>query len=104
MRQRAAGEHGAVTGLDASLDALAGRKVATLLVSQGFAARGGRCPACGHIGVDVRRCPACGATNTEIDDVVEVAIEEAIAQGAEVEFCRGTELDRFGSIAVVERW
>jgi hypothetical protein len=42
--------------------------------------------------------------NVEIDDVVEVAIRQAVAQGAEVEFCRSTELERFGSIAAIERY
>jgi hypothetical protein len=104
MRQRVAGEHGAATGLQPTLDALAERRVATLLVRDGFSAPGGRCPACGYVGSDVRQCPMCGAANVEIDDVVEVAIEEAITQSAAVEFCRGTELDGFGSIAVIERF
>jgi peptide chain release factor subunit 1 len=104
MRQRAAGRHGAVLGLRAALDVLAQRRVATLLVCYGFTAPGGRCPACGHVGLDVRQCPACGTTNVELEDIVEVAIEEAITQGAAVEFCRGTELDRFGSVAALERY
>jgi len=36
--------------------------------------------------------------------VVEVAVEQAVAQHATVEFCRGTELDRFGRIGAIERW
>ena len=103
-RQGAAGEHGAVAGLEATLGALADRRVATLLVSDGFAAPGASCLACGHVGPDLRQCPRCGATNVELDDVVEVAIERAVAQGANVEFCLGTELSRLGSIAAIERY
>ncbi len=103
-RQGAAGEYGAVVGLEATLGVLGERRVATLLVSEGFAAPGASCPACGHVGPDLRQCPECGTTNVELDDVVEVAIERAVAQDAEVEFCRGTELDRFGSIAAIERY
>lgn len=104
VRQRAAGAHGGVVGLEATLGALADRHVATLLVRDGFSAPGASCPACGHIGPDLRLCPVCGATNVELEDVVEVAIESAVAQDADVEFCRDTELDRFGSIAAIERY
>ncbi|HMK10397.1 MAG TPA: hypothetical protein VK461_02315, partial [Acidimicrobiales bacterium] len=104
LRQRAAGVHGGVVGLEATLSALAERRVGVLLVAEGFAAPGARCPSCGHVGLDVRLCPVCGTTNVEIDDVVEVTIEEAVAQGATVEFCRNTELDRFGGIGAIERY
>lgn len=104
VRQHAAGEHGGVVGLEATLAALAEQRVATLLVRDGFSAPGASCPACGHTGPDLRYCPACGASNVELDDVVEVAIEQAIAQGADVELCRDTELDRVGSIAAIERY
>lgn len=104
LRQRAAGGHLAVVGLEPTLDALVERRVGTLLVSDGFMASGAACPACGHMGAATRLCPACGARNVEVDDVVELAIEEAVAQDAAVEFCRGTDLDRFGRIAALERY
>lgn len=104
MRQKAAQEQGAVVGLEATLSALAEHRVATLLVSDDFAAPGATCPVCGHAGLDVRQCPHCGATNVELEDVVEVAIEQAVAQHADVEFCGGTDLDRFGRIAAIERY
>ena len=104
LRQRAAGAHGGVVGLEATLGALADRRVGVLLVAEGFRAPGARCPSCGHVGLDVRLCPVCETTNLEIDDVVEVALEEAIAQGATVTFCRGTELERFGGIGAIERF
>ncbi len=104
VRQRAAGAHGGVVGLEATLNALSEHHVATLLVRDGFSAPGGTCVACGHVGPDVRQCPECGTTNIEVDDVVELAIENAVAQGATIEFCHDTELDRFGSIAAIERY
>ncbi|HTN78903.1 MAG TPA: hypothetical protein VMK16_04440 [Acidimicrobiales bacterium] len=104
VRQRAAGNHGGVVGLEATLAVLAEQRVSVLLVADGFAAPGARCPACGHVGPDLRLCPVCGTTNGEIDDVVEVAIEQAVAQRADVEFCHGTELERFGGIAAIERY
>jgi peptide chain release factor subunit 1 len=104
VRQRTAGDHGGVVGLEATLEALAARRVETLLVRDGFVAPGGSCPACGHLGPDLRLCPVCGTRNEGIDDVIEIAIEQAVAQSAEVEFCRGTELERFGGIAAIERY
>ncbi len=73
-------------------------------MQHGFTTAGGRCPACGHVGLDVPRCPACGARNVLVDDVVEVAVEEAITQDADVEFSRAGELEDFGSIAALERY
>jgi peptide subunit release factor 1 (eRF1) len=58
----------------------------------------------GHVAPDVPQCPACGTANVAIDDVIEIAIEQAVAQGTEVEFCRDTELERLGSIAAIERY
>lgn len=104
LRQHAAEQHGAVVGLDPTLQALAERRVATLFVQEGFAVVGARCPACGHLGVDVRQCPTCGTTNVEIEDVVEAAIESAVAQHADIEFCDDDELRRFGSIGALERY
>jgi peptide chain release factor subunit 1 len=104
LRQRTAGAHGGVVGLEATLTALAEQRVGVLLVAGEFAAPGARCPACAHVGPDVRQCPVCGTTNVEVDDVVEIAIEQAVAQGAAVEFCRGTELEHFGSIGAIERY
>jgi peptide subunit release factor 1 (eRF1) len=104
VRQRTAGAHGGVVGLEATLAALTERRVGTLLVREGFAAPGSMCPSCGHIGRDLRRCPMCHAATIELEDVVEVAIEQAVAQGADIEFCRGTDLDWFGSIAAIERY
>lgn len=104
LRAQAAGDHHAAVGLEATLEALGDKRVATLLVSEGFVAPGGRCPSCGHVGPDIRQCAVCGSTNVEIEDVVELAIEEAIAQDAEICFCRETELERFGRIGVLERY
>jgi peptide chain release factor subunit 1 len=103
VRQHAAGARG-VVGLEATLAALADRRVATLLVGDGFSAPGASCPTCGHLGPDIRQCPLCGGMNVHTEDIVEVAIESAVAQGADVEFCRDTELDRLGSIAAIERY
>jgi peptide chain release factor subunit 1 len=104
LRQHAAAERGGVVGLELTLAALADKRVASLLVSEGFTAPGARCPSCGWLGPAVHVCPTCGTTNVEIENVVELAIAEALGQSATVEFCRGTELDRFGRIGAVTRY
>lgn len=105
LRQAAARSEGrGVVGLEATLAALADKRVGTLVVSEGFSAPGARCPACGRIGIAVRQCPSCGTTTAKIDDVVEDAVGHALAQGATVEFARGTELDRYGRIGALTRY
>lgn len=104
LRQLVSGDHRAAVGLEATLEALGEKRVGTLLVSEEFVAPGAICPSCGHVGPGVRQCPVCGSTNLEVEDVVEMAIEEAIAQDAEVCFCHETELERFGRIGVLERY
>jgi len=97
LRQAAARSEGrGVVGLEATLAALADKRVAILVVSEGFRAPGARCPACGRTGIDIRQCLICGTTTAEIDDVIEDAIGQAHAQGSTVEFTHGTELDRYG--------
>ncbi len=49
VRQRAAGAHGGVVGLEAALAVLAEQRVSVLLVADGFSALGARCPVCGHM-------------------------------------------------------
>jgi hypothetical protein len=104
LRQRAVRGHRGVVGLEATLGAIEEHRVDKLLVSDGFAVPGGRCPSCGHLGVGTRQCTRCGSTNVVVGDVVELAVEEALAQHAVVEFCHTGGLDRFGRIGAIERY
>ena len=104
LRQRAATGSGGAVGLQPTLEALEQRRVATLLVARDFDAGGGRCPTCGWIGPDLGRCPRCATGLDWIDNVVEVAIDEAAAQQAGVIVCDGNDLDRFGHIGAIKRF
>ena len=105
LRQAAArSERQGVVGLEATLAALADKRVDTLVVSEGFSASRARCPACGRTGIGLRQCPSCGATTVEGDDIVEDAIGQALAQGATVEFARDTDLDRYGRVGALTRY
>jgi peptide chain release factor subunit 1 len=78
-----AGGRGAA-GLEPVLTALHERRVEILLYEPGFTASGARCPQCGWMTADgARRCPADETDLATCDDVVETAIEAAVAQSAE---------------------
>jgi peptide chain release factor subunit 1 len=92
-------------GLDAVLDALVARRVDTLVVSEGFEAPGWRCRACAWVGTRGRRCPVCGTDMEEAPDVVEEAVEEALAQACRVAVCRdNADLDVLGRIGALLRY
>jgi peptide chain release factor subunit 1 len=97
--------HRAVAGIDAVLGALADRRIDRLLVSHGFSAGGWRCDGCTRLATVGRSCPACGAEMATIDDVVEEAVEEAIAQSCRVDVCvENADLDCIGRIGALLRY
>ena len=99
-----AGRRGAA-GLDDVLRALVERRVETLLVSSGYATEGWRCGGCAYIGRVGRTCPVCSTEMDRVDDVIEEAIEEALAQSCEVEICEGNaDLDVLGRIGALLRY
>ena len=94
----------AVGGLEATLDAVADGRVATLVVRPGYRAVGARCPSCGHLGTGDGPCPRCGTATDAVDDVVGEAMERARAQDATVEYCSSARLDELGGIGALERF
>ncbi len=96
---------GAVAGLEATLLALVERRVETLLVSSGYVEAGWRCGACGWIGKLGRSCPVCDKEMSQVEDVVEEAVEEALTQSCRVEICEGNaDLDVLGRIGALVRY
>lgn len=94
-----------VAGLEAVLEALVARRVDTLLVSEGFEAPGWRCRACNWVGARGRRCPLCGSDMEQVADVVEEAVEEALAQACKVAVCKdNADLDVLGRIGALLRF
>ena len=94
-----------VAGLDGTLQALVERRVDVLLVSSSFTAPGWRCGSCSYVARKGRRCPVCEEEMHAIDDVVEEAVEEALAQSCEVEVCVGNaDLDVLGQIGALLRY
>jgi len=100
----AVGRKGAA-GLADVVDALGDHRVDTLLVSQGFSAPGWRCDGCNRLAAMGRRCKHCGGEMVEIDDLVEDAVEEALAQSCQVEICIGNaDLDVMGRAGALLRY
>jgi peptide subunit release factor 1 (eRF1) len=100
-----AGGHG-TAGLDDTLGALNERRVAVLLIEEGFTAPGSVCASCGYATArDGAACPADGGELRPRDDIVETAIELALAQSAQVLVVRHhDDLREHGSIGAVLRF
>lgn len=95
----------AVAGLAPVLAALHERRAGEVLVSAGFAESGWRCGSCGALATIGRTCPSCQAEMTHLDDVVEEAVEEALAQGIKAEVVVGNaDLDVLGRIGAFLRY
>jgi peptide chain release factor subunit 1 len=94
-----------VAGLGPVVDALADRRAQTLIVSQGYVESGWRCDACAVLAVMGRRCKRCGGEMSEVDDLVEESVEEALSQSCQVEICVGNaDLDVLGRIGALLRF
>lgn len=105
LRQAVAAGRRGVAGLAPVVEALNDRRVDCLVVSRGYAAPGWRCEGCGTLAVMGRRCKRCGGEMTEVDDVVEEAVEEALSQSTQVEICHGNaDLDVLGRIGALLRY
>ena len=105
LRDAVGAGNGGAAGLDPVLAVLVERRVDTLLVSDGFEAPGWRCPACGYVATKGRRCPVCGSDMKAVEDVVEEAVEEALAQSCRVEVCHNNaDLDVLGRIGALLRF
>jgi peptide chain release factor subunit 1 len=94
-----------VAGLEATLAALVERRVDLLLVSDGYATEGWRCRSCRYLGPRGRRCPVCANAMDLVDDVVEEAVEEALANKCRVQIVReNADLDVLGRIGALLRF
>jgi peptide chain release factor subunit 1 len=100
-----AGVGSGVAGLDAVLGALVEHRVDTLLVSDGYEVPGWRCRNCDHLAMVGRGCPLCGIAMDQVTDVVEEAVEVALAQSGRVVVCDGNaDLDCLGRIGALLRF
>ncbi len=105
LREAAGSGNRGVAGLVPTLDALAQRRVDTLLISDNFTVAGWRCSSCRMVAAVGRTCVLCEAEMHQVDDVVEEAIEEAQLQSCRVEICaENADLDVLGGIGALLRY
>lgn len=96
----------AAAGLDDVLDSLNEQRVEALLIDAGFSAPGAQCPTCGWIGAKTGgKCPADQSELEERPNIVDAAIERALAQDAKVvTLAERPEMESHGGIAAVLRF
>jgi peptide chain release factor subunit 1 len=105
LREAVGRGDGGVSGLASVREAVSQRRADVLLVAQDFAQPGWRCPECRALAAVGPKCRACEAAMERLDDVVEEAIEEAVAQSARVEMVTGNaDLDVLGRIGALLRF
>jgi hypothetical protein len=102
----AAKGEGAVTGLDATLSAVAAGRVQLLAVLHGLTQPGCRCKSCGAVAVcSLGACPVCGGELEKVDDVMEAAVLYVLRHGGEVEVVHNSpDLELAGGIAARLRY
>ncbi len=105
LREAVSSGRKGVAGLGPVLAAVGERRVERLLVSEGFAQAGWRCGQCGRLAAVGRVCPVCNHEMERLDDVVEHAIEDSLAQSCRIVMCSGNaDLDVLGRIGALLRY
>jgi hypothetical protein len=76
-----------------------------LLVSEGYVEDGWRCPESGALAVVGPASPVTGRPMDRVDDVVEEAVDLALANGTRAEVCvDNADLDCLGRIGALLRY
>jgi len=94
-------------GLRRVLRSLEQGEVLTLLLGGNFNAPGVKCHNCGHIDLHVTpNCAVCGRENTELEDLGDAIVGNAIRSGVELVYISDDdeEFDRIGRIAALLRF
>jgi peptide subunit release factor 1 (eRF1) len=105
LRSAVGSGHRGVAGLRDTLAALVERRVDILFVSQGYRETGWRCERCGHLCLRGPTCPIDGSQMMRVDDIVEEAIDIALAQSCRAEICvDNADLDVMGRIGALLRY
>ncbi len=89
------------------LTAVHERRIDTLVIQEGFTAKGTRCPQCGWMGVSAGgQCPADGTMTDVVDNIVEAAVGRAFGQDARVRYLPVDDeaIEMKGSIAALLRF
>jgi len=75
-----------VVRLEDTLGAVHEGRVQTLIVQEGFRAKGFQCQGCGYLTTqELEACVFCGKSFTQISDAVEMAVRKVMQDGGDVE-------------------
>lgn len=87
-----------VIRLEDTLGAVHDGRVQTLIVQEGYKAKGFQCSGCGHITIqELKDCAFCGKSFEQINDVIEMAVRKVLQDGGDVEIVYGNpKLEEFG--------
>jgi peptide subunit release factor 1 (eRF1) len=91
-------------GPEETFAALWQRRVQALLAEPGAARPGFRCSVCGRLHLNGGPCLECGGKMTEIPEVFEEAVHDAIEQSALVRYWKDRVLNEVGSLAALKRY
>jgi peptide chain release factor subunit 1 len=91
-------------GPEETFAALWQRRVQALLEESGASRQGFRCSVCGRLHLNGGACVECGGKMTDVPDVMEEAVHEAIEQSAQVRFWKNPVLREVQSIAALKRY
>ncbi len=84
----AKGREGSV-GLDDTLAAVQQGRVMSLMIENGFRSSGYRCLSCGFMTSEaLEKCSFCGGEFEKINDIVDLAVNEVMKSGGDVEIVR----------------
>ena len=95
----------ACSGLKDTLRHVNQGDVQALIVSHNFSKEGRLCPSCRFLYPEEKACPVCDKPTTAVLDVVDEAIEAAVAKNAQVkQVTPPTKLDHYGKIGALLRY
>lgn len=102
-----AGKHaGAETGLENTFQAVSQSRVQTLVVTEGFRQSAHRCTGCGRLTLHSNpQCKYCGSKIVPVEDGVELAVNEVMRSGGEVEVVStNPDFEKVGNIGAILRY
>jgi peptide subunit release factor 1 (eRF1) len=102
----AAKEKKGVLDLDETLGAVHDGKVQVLVIQDGYKAAGYQCMGCGYVTAqELPECPFCGSKFEKIPDAVEMAVQQVMRAGGEVDVVQHQHgVDGFENIGAILRY
>ncbi len=91
-------------GTEEVFAALWQRRTQALLIDPERARPGFRCTKCGRLQSTGETCVECGSQTSEVGDIFQEAIHDAVEQSAQVRYWNSPQLKQSDSIAALKRF